>query len=101
MVIRTYRGVRIFANNSSLRCNIFKNAAPIIPAAIPSRMNHGSCVSFVNSNGGTVYHGLIPKIFRDTVADTTEAHTMGANRFIEKFPSTINEANTAPEMGAL
>ena len=31
----------------------------------------------------------------------TAAQTRGANRFMEKFPSTINAENTAPEMGAL
>src|SRR5213075_1508290 len=55
----------------------------------------------VKSNGGTVYHGLMPKNVRETVAATTDAHTIGANRFIDKFPSTINDANTAPEIGAL
>src|SRR5262249_9522816 len=101
IIILTNTGVRTFANKSSLLCNSFRNSAPNKPAAIPNKINHGNCVNFVNSNGGTVYHGLIPKMFLETVADTTEAQTIGAKRFIEKFPSTINEANTAPEIGAL
>ncbi len=32
---------------------------------------------------------------------TTDENTSGANRFIEKFPSTIHAANTAPATGAL
>src|SRR6185437_549921 len=68
---------------------------------MPSKMNQGNCPMRVNSNGGTVYQGLIPKNVRDTVAATTEAHTTGANKFIEKLPSTIKDAKTAPEMGAL
>src|SRR6185437_6668288 len=71
------------------------------PAAIPSSTNHGNCEMRVNSNGGTVYHGLIPKNVRETVVATTDAHTTGANKFMEKFPSTISDANTAPEIGAL
>ena len=55
----------------------------------------------VNSNAGTEYQGLMPKKLRDTIVATTEAKTSGAKRFIEKFPRTIHEANTAPEMGAL
>src|SRR3569833_2459478 len=55
----------------------------------------------VKSNGGTVYQGLIPKKVRDTVAATTDAQTLGVFWFIEIFPSTINAANTAPEIGAL
>src|SRR5690606_5150567 len=55
----------------------------------------------VNSNGGTLYHGSIPKKLRDTIVAITEEKTSGANRFIEMLPSTINEANTAPAIGAL
>ena len=36
-----------------------------------------------------------------TMVATTDANTRGANRLIEKFPSTISPANTAPDMGAL
>src|SRR5436190_645634 len=55
----------------------------------------------VNSTAGTVYQGLIPKKLRETIVATTEAKTKGANRFMEKLPSTTSEANTAPAMGAL
>ena len=43
----------------------------------------------------------MPKKLRETMVAITEAKTNGANRLIEKFPSTINAANTAPEIGAL
>ncbi len=68
---------------------------------MPRHTNHGSWVRLVNSNGGTVYQGWMPKKLRDTIVATTDANTSGANRFIEKLPSTISAANTAPEMGAL
>src|ERR1039458_7248754 len=76
-------------------------AAPIPPLTIPRNTNQGNWVRLVNSNGGTVYQGRIPKKLRDTIVATTDAKTSGANRFIEKLPSTISAANTAPEMGAL
>src|ERR1035441_6651906 len=77
------------------------NAAPIPPLMMPRHTNHGNWVSLVNSNGGTVYQGRMPKKLRDTIVATTDANTSGANRLMEKLPSTISAANTAPEMGAL
>src|SRR5271169_5142697 len=77
------------------------NSAPIPPLRIPRHTNHGSCVRLVNSKGGTVYQGFIPKKLRDTIVATTDANTSGANRLIEKLPITINAAKTAPEIGAL
>ena len=77
------------------------NTAPIAPLTIPRQTNHGNWISRVNSNGGTVYQGRMPKKLRDTIVATTEANTSGANRLIEKFPSTISAAKTAPEIGAL
>ena len=71
------------------------------PLNTPRHRNHGNCVRLVNSNGGTVYHGLIPKKLRDTIVATTDANTSGAKRLIEKLPNTIKAANTAPEIGAL
>src|SRR2546430_12677992 len=85
----------------SVKLSSFKKAAPIAPVKIPKNTNHGSWVILVNSNGGTVYHGLMPKKLRDTIVATTEAKTRGAKRLMEKLPSTISAANTAPEMGAL
>ncbi len=64
-------------------------------------MNQGSCVTLVNSKGGTVYQGRMPKKLRETMVATTEAKTSGANRLMEKLPSTISAAKTAPLMGAL
>ena len=55
----------------------------------------------MNSKAGTEYHGLIPKKLRETIVATTDANTSGANRFIEKFPSTIVAAKTDPAIGAL
>src|SRR5437870_2093748 len=43
----------------------------------------------------------MPKKLRETMVAITEAKTNGANRLIEKFPSTISAAKTAPEIGAL
>jgi hypothetical protein len=43
----------------------------------------------------------MPKNVRETTAAVTEATTSGAKRFIEKFPSTICAAKTAPLIGAL
>ena len=67
-----------------------------------STMRHAGVVydpagNLVISNGGTVYQGRMPKKLRETIVATTDANTSGANRFIEKFPSTISAANTAPE----
>src|SRR5664279_2729929 len=77
------------------------NSAPMPPLITPRHTNQGSCVRLVNSKGGTVYQGRMPKKLRDTIVATTDANTSGANRLIEKFPSTIRAANTAPEIGAL
>src|ERR1043166_7124695 len=101
MASRRKIGTRSFLNKSSLPCRSFKKIAPHNPAAIPSKMNHGNCVILVNSNGGTVYHGAMPKKVRETVAATTDAQTTGANKFIEKLPNTMSDAKTAPEIGAL
>ena len=98
---RTNIGARIRRNDCSLNWSILRKTDPSTPDAIPSRINHGNCVTRVNSNDGTEYHGSMPKNMRDTIVATTEENTSGANRFIEKFPSTIHEAKTAPEMGAL
>src|SRR5580765_3078370 len=68
---------------------------------MPRSKNHGSCVRLVKSKEGTVYHGRMPKKLRETIVATTDAKTSGANMLIEKFPSTISAANTAPEIGAL
>ena len=43
----------------------------------------------------------MPKKLRETIVATTDANTSGANKLIEKLPSTISAANTAPDMGAL
>ena len=43
----------------------------------------------------------MPKKLRETMAATTEAKTRGAKRLIEKLPSTMRAAKTAPEIGAL
>ena len=43
----------------------------------------------------------MPKKLRVVMVATTDANTSGANKFIEKLPSTISAANTAPEIGAL
>src|SRR5882724_1074628 len=75
--------------------------APITPVINPRTKNHGNCVKLLKSNFSTSYHGLIPKKLRDTIDATTDEHTSGANKFIEKFPSTIIAANTAPAIGAL
>ena len=53
------------------------------------------------SNGVTVYQGRMPKKLRETIVATTEEQTSGAKRLMEKLPSTIREAKTAPEIGAL
>src|SRR3989442_7218544 len=94
-------GERNFWKADSVRCSIFRNAAPIAPVKIPRHKNHGNCVTLVNSYGGMVYQGRMPKKLRETIAATTEAKTSGANKFIEKLPRTISAAKTAPEMGAL
>src|SRR6266480_7431636 len=94
-------GMRRRLNRLSLVFNIFKKAAPSAPVSKPRHMNHGSWVNLVNSNGGTLYHGRIPKNVRDTMVATTDAKTSGANKFIEKLPSTTSDANTAPAIGAL
>ena len=88
-------------NRNSTRWIIFKNTAPATPTIAPNNTNQGSCSTLVNSTGGTLYDGLSPKKLRDTTAATTDENTSGANRFIEKLPSTINAANTAPVIGAL
>ena len=67
----------------------------------PTTTNPGSLPRLVNSCGGTTYQGLSPKKLRDITDAITEANTTGANRCMEKFPSTIKAANTAPAMGAL
>src|ERR1039457_4073661 len=77
------------------------NIAPIPPLTIPKQINHGNWIRRVNSNGGTVYKSRMPKKLRDTIVATTDANTRGANRLIEKFPSTISAAKSAPEIGAL
>ena len=38
---------------------------------------------------------------RDTIVATTEDITSGANKFIEKLPTSTKAANKAPAMGAL
>ena len=43
----------------------------------------------------------MPKKLRETMVATTDERTSGANRFMEKLPSTICAANTAPATGAL
>src|SRR3954467_12311459 len=43
----------------------------------------------------------MPKKLRENIVATTEAKTKGANKLIEKLPSTISAAKTAPEIGAL
>jgi len=58
-------------------------------------------LSVAAGNGGILYHGSMPKKLRDTIAAMTDEKTSGAKRFIEKFPSTISDANTAPAIGAL
>src|SRR5437773_12199211 len=68
---------------------------------MPRNRNHGNCVRLKNSNAGTRYAGSIPKKLRETMVATTEAKTSGANKLIEKLPSTISAAKTAPEIGAL
>src|ERR1700676_1786265 len=68
---------------------------------MPRQINQGSWETLVNSKGGTVYHGRIPKKLRETIVATTDEKTKGAKRFIEKLPSTISAANTAPDIGAL
>jgi len=37
----------------------------------------------------------MPKKLRETMVATTDAHTRGAKRFMEKLPRTMSEANTA------
>jgi hypothetical protein len=58
-------------------------------------------MTLVNSNGGGEYQDFMPKKLRVIIVATTDEKTSGANRFMEKFPSTISEANTAPAIGAL
>src|SRR6266404_6049116 len=94
-------GALSFRNNPSATFNSFKNAAPIAPVKSPRYRNQGNCVTLVNSNPGTEYQGRMPKKLRETMVATTEAKTNGAKRLIEKLPSTISAAKTAPEMGAL
>ena len=60
-----------------------------------------SCSSDVNSNAGTEYHGAMPKNVRLTSVATTDAPTSGAKQVMEKLPSTICAAKTAPASGAL
>src|SRR5258708_322461 len=98
---RIKMGAGSFWNCASLHCNIMRNDVPAMPARIPSSRNHGNCSRLVKLNGGTSYKGVMPKKLRDTIAATTDEKTSGANRFMEKLPSTIKDANTAPEMGAL
>src|SRR6266436_1098021 len=100
-VTRGEIGALSFWKASSVRLSSFKNTVPITPVNIPRHKNQGIWVRLVNSNGVTVYHGRMPKKLRETIVAITDAKTSGANRLIEKFPSTINAANTAPEMGAL
>src|ERR1700722_5299665 len=80
---------------------MMRNIHPITPVKIPRTKNQGNCVNRAKSYAGTTYHGCIPKKLRDTMLAITDEKTSGANRFIEKFPSTINAANTAPVIGAL
>src|SRR5437870_338015 len=94
-------GARNLLNAPSVQWSIFKKAAPVAPVRMPKKTNHGSCVMLVKSKDDTVYHGLMPKKLRETMVATTDEKTRGANRFMEKLPSTISAANTAPEMGAL
>src|SRR5437762_7215226 len=94
-------GARSLLKPSSAAFRSFKSIAPITPVSSPRHKNQGSWVNLVKSNGFTVYQGRIPKKLRETIAATTDEHTSGANRLMEKFPSTIKEANTAPEIGAL
>src|SRR5258706_2613737 len=96
-----YTGACSFLNASSVILSNFRKAAPTAPVKMPRQRNHGNWVRLVKSNGGTVYHGLIPQKLRDTIVATTDANTSGANKFIEKLPSTISAAKTAPEIGAL
>src|SRR6266481_1323359 len=94
-------GAFSFRNNPSATLSSFKKAAPMAPVKSPRYKNHGNCVTLVNSKAGTVYQGRMPKKLRETIVATTEAKTNGAKRLIEKLPSTISAAKTAPEMGAL
>src|SRR5256885_13502027 len=87
--------------SSSVRFSSFKKDAPIAPVITPRQRNQGNWVKLVNSKGDTVYQGRMPKKLRDTIVATTEANTSGAKRLIEKFPTTIKAAKTAPEIGAL
>ena len=97
----TYTGHFNRLNCSRLERKNFRKTAPRMPHKSPNKMNHGNCAGALGGNCGTLYHGSIPKKLRETVAATTEAHTSGAKRFMEKFPSTISEAKTAPVIGAL
>lgn len=81
--------------------NNFKNSAAPPPHKIPSTKNHGNCAGTTSGNFGTSYHGLIPKNVREVIVAITDAQTSGAKRFMEKFPSTISDAKTAPAIGAL
>src|SRR3989304_7698423 len=85
----------------SLKRSNFKKAAPSNPENTPSNKNQGSCVSRVKSKSGTTYHCSTPKKVRVKTAATTEEKTRGANRLMEKFPSTTCAAKTAPATGAL
>src|SRR6266436_1178238 len=94
-------GALSFKNKPSATLSNFKKAAPIAPVKSPRYKNQGNWVTLVNSKAGTVYQGRMPKKLRETMVATTDENTNGAKRLIEKLPSTINAAKTAPEMGAL
>src|ERR1043165_4090334 len=94
-------GARSFLKPFSDALSSFRKAAPKAPVKIPRQRNHGSCVMRVNSNGGTVYQGRIPKKLRETMGATTEAKTNAPKRLMEKLPSTQRAEKTAPEIGAL
>ncbi len=91
----------IFSNRALLSRSNFKNSAATPPQIKPISKNHGNCPAVGEGNFGTEYHGSIPKNVREVITDITAAHTSGANRFMEKLPSTISDANTAPVIGAL
>ena len=76
---------------------------------MPNRMNHpiwekdAAWLKLTVSGRlfGKTYQGSIPNQKRDTIVATTEDITSGANKFIEKLPTSTKAANKAPAMGAL
>src|SRR5213593_2832479 len=88
-------------NSFSVHPSSFKKPAPKAPETAPSKRNVGSWVRLVKSYFGTSYHCWMPKKLRVRIEATTEEKTTGANKFIEKFPSTIWAAKTDAAMGAL